>query len=549
MKRLFYLLVALVCSAAIAQTALFRSFNSGEVGPDVYGRTDTHLPGGRVIENMFVWPHGPVEKRSGTAFIAEVASGEISGGAPGIPGAAANYVFTQINENGSIWYIPLGDGEMNLGLDVDGIAVDGPAATVDLPMTDHPFAVGDVVRISNTTSYNNQFTLAAGTTADTLRVASAFNAETFDGTEIVIKNVSLTSSAGRMVQDTSGNLYYGHTWSAANSTYITKVETDGTLVYDFLSTAWPLEGNAGSSLLGIAITADDAFLYLAVNVPLITPHHWVEKYNLATGNLVWSVQAGIFIGYDIDIDSDGNCYVALSSLTKTAKLASADGALTSINNSYGVYEILVDDSMGVIISAGKRSFPNALHNLFVTSLALDENDSIGVGGADGLSTWTIGTGMLTTLDDVIYVVSLTPTATLYKITWDGSSLSVVDSVVTATDAQGIFVDIYGNLVVVNQEWVTGVSDVFYYYDSNLTLLGTIDGFHLDLLTTWASAAGGAFIQGNAFFDGTLATDSTPATPAVTIPASEGVAARLLTFERTNIIEAGHGYMRFYKDVP
>jgi len=56
-------------------TAVLTAFASGEITPRLWGRTDvlTFYSGTRTVENMFVKPHGPAEKRPGTAYIATAA--------------------------------------------------------------------------------------------------------------------------------------------------------------------------------------------------------------------------------------------------------------------------------------------------------------------------------------------------------------------------------------------------------------------------------------------------------------------------------------------
>ncbi len=57
---------------AAAEKASMTNFSKGEVTPRIFGRTETQAfyGGVRLLENMFVWPHGPVEKRRGTYFVA-----------------------------------------------------------------------------------------------------------------------------------------------------------------------------------------------------------------------------------------------------------------------------------------------------------------------------------------------------------------------------------------------------------------------------------------------------------------------------------------------
>jgi hypothetical protein len=55
---------------------LLSNFSAGEIGARLWGRADQarYYNGCRVLENMFVWPQGPAERRPGTRFIAEVKS-------------------------------------------------------------------------------------------------------------------------------------------------------------------------------------------------------------------------------------------------------------------------------------------------------------------------------------------------------------------------------------------------------------------------------------------------------------------------------------------
>lgn len=53
---------------------IFSSFTAGELSPLLYGRVDfdKYTTGARRIENLIVNPHGPVSRRPGTRFVAEV---------------------------------------------------------------------------------------------------------------------------------------------------------------------------------------------------------------------------------------------------------------------------------------------------------------------------------------------------------------------------------------------------------------------------------------------------------------------------------------------
>jgi hypothetical protein len=53
---------------------IFANFTAGELSPLLFGRTDfdKYVAGARRLENMTLHPHGPVSRRAGTRFVAEV---------------------------------------------------------------------------------------------------------------------------------------------------------------------------------------------------------------------------------------------------------------------------------------------------------------------------------------------------------------------------------------------------------------------------------------------------------------------------------------------
>ena len=426
-----------------------------------------------------------------------------------------SYKYTYISENGKIWGVPVLDRQM-LTLDNGGVAVSIGGGIVGLPCEGQPFKSGEVLRLTGTSNYNGTHTLTAGTTEDQLQFADSFNAETFDGTEIPVKQISLTSSAGRMVQDASGNLYYGHNWSAGNSTYVTKIELDGTLVYDFLNPDnWPFPG--AGVVLGLALSTDSQFIYIYVD-------NRVSKYSLVTGNKVWDSVIVGSTGFDLSVDADGNAYATMSG-DDCIKLASADGSQTSLTDmgdnvsivaSGGCpYVSVVDEDMGLVIVAGKYStglgFPDdVLYNLAVRTFDDSVGDQITVGDdiiGVNRSTPLIGTGMLATRDGFIYVITADPTIRLFKISWDGSNLAVVKTADGPPYGVGLHFDLWGNLVVVNQDAITGQDDVLWFYDTDLTFISKIEGMYTSMLTTWDAAAGGSWIQGNVVFSPGLDSDN------------------------------------------
>ncbi len=76
LNKLFVLLVLCVVSKCNALNALINAFNSGELSPQLTGRTDIrkYYSGCRTLENMLVLPYGGVTKRPGTYYIASAKS-------------------------------------------------------------------------------------------------------------------------------------------------------------------------------------------------------------------------------------------------------------------------------------------------------------------------------------------------------------------------------------------------------------------------------------------------------------------------------------------
>lgn len=571
MNKLYYILIVLICTPTPvfqqedvgAQTGIYTSFSAGEISPELHGRIDTQkfYQGCRILENFFVWAQGPVEKRRGTYYVGEV-GGEIFPEVPEGEAVPPTYNFTYISENGSIYGVSVGDGEMTFGLDNDGVAVNVGGGIVGLPCAGHPFEIGEIVRISNTTNYNGLFTLGAGTTGNELQITDTYVAETFDGTEVIVKYIDVHSSAGRMCGDADGNLYYGH--SGAHDTYITKIETDGTLVYDFFI-ADPVWSSPTGTVVGIKITEDNNFLYVLTDGP-----DDLYKFNLSDGSQLWKVSL-VYVGYDIDLDADGNVYVPFIG-GNLKKYDAADGTETEFTLmgypkypawivGHCSYAVCVNSDMGIVICGGKQyclvaNDETQLYNLAIRNLANTEGAQIALGGTyiDGALdyTYTIPTGCIITHNGYIYVLSYTPNCTLYKLDRD---LNIITSAAGPTYGQGLYVDLWDNIVVVNQSPSDYQDDVLYFYDEDLIYLGKIENMYSLMLVSWGALVGGAWQQGNAVFDGILGTSGTPAIPAVIELADNVVGpppARLFSFEYSQedsyVIEAGTGYMRFYKDV-
>ena len=480
--------------------------------------------GSEELENILIRPQGMAFKRPGTEYIASLYDGyEYIAEVPEIP-AVATYELTFISENRKIWGIPVGNGEMLGGLDAAGVAVDIGGGVVGLPYTGHPFTAGEVVRITGTTGYGGEHTLLAGTTANQLQFTDSYFAETFDGTEIVVQYMNMPSaSSGRMDIDADGNLYHGHGWYAAGSCFITKIEPDGTQVYDYFEDTGATTANLVN---GIKINSASTYLYMLLD------RGGLAKFELATGDLEWSVATGATSpGKYMVLDSEDNVYFRGGTTDKITKYSSVDGSVvteyTDTTSTYAAYAVAVDEDIGdgIVVSGGLKVAADddaTLWNLTVRELSNSSGKSMALGGTyeNGALwyTYIIGTGAILTHDGYIYVIASTPTCTLYKIEviWENdviTDLTIVKEVAGPTSGCGLYVDLYGNIVVVNQDASATKDDVLWFYDTDLNYLSKISGMY-GMLATWVSAVGGAWIQGDACFDGTI-TDGTPAVSEIT----------------------------------
>ena len=500
------------------------SFNSGEMTEksDALENVEKYQSGCRHLESMLPRIYGSAERRPGT-IIPGLTYGVTGLEFKGAMYYKPHYALTYISENGTIWGIPLNPIEKTtLALDEDGVARDVGGGVVGLPCASHPFEIGEVVRITETTNFNGAFTLGAGTTNNELQITDTYVAEIFDGTEVIVKYIGpLNAGAGHMISDSSGNLYYGHGLNDdadPDNYYITKIETDGTIVYDydFLNKNWT--PGLAATITGLAITPDDQYLYLWIFVDGVTDYGYMFKFDLTTGDQLWTTLAVFgetsLPGYDMALDADVNAYAPTEN-GEIRKFDSADGLgsfLTLMGEgkeAYVVggcpYAVLVDDDMGIVICGGAQwcgvaNDESVLYNLAIRTLDDSEGAQIAIGGTyvtGGTvdTTYTIGTGMIITHNGFFYVISYTPTCTIYKL---DSELNIITSVAGPTYGQGLYVDLWGNIVVVNQDQV-GQSDIFWFYDTDLNYLAKIDGFYTSMLSTWSAPVGGAWIQGDTVF--------------------------------------------------
>lgn len=555
MKKLsIYLVIILSCNCYAEFTPAYLSFNAGELSPNMKIRSDfgKYDNACNELENMLVLTQGPILRRPGLKYVSQI-PGSISYDFP------ANYELTYISENSGVWGIPLGSGTID-SLNASGVARDIGGGLVGLPWTGHPFEVGQTIIITGTTNYDATEVLHATTSTNELVVTATYVSETFDGTEVIVQNVTTTAGTGRMAQDSSGNLYVSHNY--ANSTYITKINTDGTLTYDFFSPTggWPTGGQRTGG--GIKTTADFAYLYF-----LLYADYSLYKFDLSDGSQVWKVTAGS--PFEIAVDSDDNVYVGTSAASpdlpagylSMSKFAAADGAETEFTVMHGSGSIWVDSDMGIVITAmhaGQYIDISTEAKYYEGNIFVKNLDN--TGGAYRVlgpttqvfgnlySTIQIGAGGIWTYDGYIYVVTRADWGatvdTIYKLDTD---LNIVKSI-AFTDAQGGYPDLWGNNVIVKQKSDVSYSDIFNYYNTSLDYVTQVDGLPGNVLNTW-DAAGNDIVQGNiCFWPGINLDDYSGAAVSVT---DADQAVRLLPFEYAKtdayVLALGNGYMGFFRE--
>lgn len=520
--------------------------------------------GSEELTNILIRPQGMAYKRPGTEYIAN-AYGKYTKPVAEIPAIPATYTMTYFSESQYIYGVPLNDGTIT-SFDVGGVARNVGGGIVGLPFAGHPFSVGDTVIISGTSNYDADEVLLAGTTADELQVTATYVAETFDGTETIIKKITDThSGTGRMAWDSSGNIYYGIDWDAAKGTCIIKITPTGTLVYDFLT--WPIPG---VSCLSLIITPDDKYLYF------LSTGSTTIKFDLATGISEWTVSAAV--DYEIAIDEDDNLYVSKGTPGGINKLDADDGTATVLTsmgipalypNVLGglVYDVIVDDDLDIVIGGGymaclataSEATKATMYNLGVRTLDNSKGATMRLGdtyNSSGITyTRAVGTGHIAVYDGYIYViVSQDAASTVYKLQWDGATLNSILSFAGPTYGTGLYFDLWNNLVIINQDATGAQTDILYYYDTDGNYINKIINMASTMLITWSSAAGSVWLQGDVVFNGDLGTPGTPGVPGGwSYSGSDSDykdCIRLIPFEYSvsdaYVLEFGHEYIGFLR---
>ena len=573
MKKLILLLVLVMVVVIAGETITLDKFNSGELSPYMGARYDLpqYQVGLRELTNMVVEPQGGVAKRPGTYYI-----GGTVGEVPGTPAIPATYTLTYFGENSDVWGVPLSDVG-TLTLDTGGEVRNVGGGIVGIPCTGHPFIEGESIVITGTDQYGDGYTLTEGTTENELQFVDEYIAETFDGTETVVKYIGTQGKSGSLGwadRDPDGNIYVPVV--KVEGSCILKIAVDSTQTYDFLT--WP-ESPVFTIGKQVKVSQDGLYLYalLAGTAPSVI------KFNLSSGAVEWLATANLT--KDFDVDSSGNVYVFQNGGIR--KLDAETGEVlvtyTGLNNpTYKGFSVLsgnlmdnivVDEDIGVVMAAGQTLCTASqlelegiyLHDFGVSNLDGSASDTVILGDLTYYSVWPyivqtqqVGVGHVVSYDGYIYVLiciyGATPTQhAIYKIQWTGSEIVVVDTFTGYLPSQtcGIYFDLWGNLVIVNNSPVYGPGDAtFWFYDVDGNYLGNTGNFQNGMLDWWNPTAGWAITRGSSFFDGVLGTE-TPGVPADVGEDITGEPVRLIDYtyrtEKSYIVECGQHYMVFYKE--
>ena len=120
---------------------------------------------------------------------------DVGGGVVGLPiaghpfAAADNVTVSGCPQYNGVNIVVAGGGanQVNITATFKGGLIDNAAAVnvgvgvVGIPITGHPYATGETIRLDNTTNYDGDYPVLASSTANQVNITVAYNAETFDG--------------------------------------------------------------------------------------------------------------------------------------------------------------------------------------------------------------------------------------------------------------------------------------------------------------------------------------------------------------------------------
>jgi hypothetical protein len=376
-------------------------------------------------QNVVGWARHPFERGD-----------DVTVTVPAVPAVAETYKYTWFSSNGTVFGVPLLDNDcvyldaspaVDVGGGIVGLDYNNVTASGDVR-----FASGDAVEITGTTNYDGGHTLTSGTTATQLQFTDTYAPETFAGDETVVLQIaSLPSGFGYAAYDSSGNVYYGHTRATGGDFgtgyyHVTKIASDRTITKGVVAAGWAAV--AGWTLNGIALSSDENSLYVWLEIPGPTDYGYVYKINLSTGAITWATPVADRVAspsYDMGIDANDNVYVCG---TVCYRFDASTGTRSIMIGGVGAYNVHVDDTLDIILTAGAAIAPHQIH---VRNRANTISDSLTVGDA------AIQYGCVVTDGQFIYVLGWqSGVSRIYKISWDGTKLSHVSNAAAGDGADG-----------------------------------------------------------------------------------------------------------------
>jgi len=430
------------------------------------------------------------------------------------PGGTDSYKLSYFIDHSELQGIPINYADMTIS-GLTGSAVEVSAGVVALPMVSHPFSMGQTIRITGTTNYSGaDYVLLGGTTADELHISSAYTAETFADNTVIQVLTTTTSSVNRLVQDSSGTLFMAGgivhtTGTGADTARIGMITNRGRTEDD---TFFIRDGGwAGFEVvIDLAVSSDSKYLYAyyAANRDEAPPiSHRVAKFQISDGAMLWEVVVNparsSTMGWDITLDQDDNVYVlnAVSLNNTYVVLGAEDGAEiggggpsddSEINLSFTI--TLDNEGLVYVGGRGQDDTTDDVVNIYSSSLSQPVINRAALGGVAYVGgavkryrTGTIPRNGILPLNGFVFAVSSNTALSemrLYKLT---STLTTVTSVSVPITSKSLFLGLNGNIVLVSQSEASAQTIVFYFYDEDLNLLGSIGGLNSSTLFSWGQA--------------------------------------------------------------
>ncbi len=397
-------------------------------------------------------------------------------------------------------------GYKGVRIDVGSSVIDygaegGSGHRVGIKIRHHPFKVGQKISINGSANwdYGNGWSLIEGTTADEVQFyRGAVPAETFDGSEIVHRHVSLTIPM-HADEDKYGNIYVA-TADIGGSPLITKIDVDGNVILDFFS---PVGGWSGDTGFVVRVLADSTKIFV------MEKHSVIYCMSLVDGSEIWKVSTGGVYAQHMVIDSNDRIYwpthgdLCAGPLNRYSliRLNPSDGSESlRYTNMCGTQWVDISEKYDLVVTCGEYNvLYGASFRYNLAACTLDNNNHrYKTITADG---------------DRIDQIRIHKNGYIYCFghTTDGKNiwkldrdLNILDSIYVEF-AGRFFFDTFGRVVILLNGYYSGGNDESYLiYDEDLNFIKTISGGtkvleeHLDI---WVPRPNiGAFWKGYEDFD-------------------------------------------------